>query len=220
MMTRSDRARRIVLGGALALPMLLAGCIQGQGPVTTESREIRPFTRLEVGSGIQVALAIGPAGPVIVSAQANVLRAVATTVEGATLKVTATDDFTVSEPVTVTVTVPSLEGVSTSGGAHATIRGVEATRLGLEVMGGSQVVIAGSAGAIALRADGGSAVDLGGLTAGTVELDIAGGTTATVKATDTVRGFASGGAHLAVLGDPVVDVRATGGAEVTRAPEA
>jgi hypothetical protein len=81
-MTSIDRARRGLLGALIVLPVLLAACIQGQGPVTNETRDPGPFTRLKVG---------------------------------------ASDDFTSSQPVTVTVSTPSLEAISMSGGARAQV---------------------------------------------------------------------------------------------------
>ena len=218
-MTTSDRARRLAIGIALALPLALAGCIQGQGPVTTETRDTRPFTRLEVGAGIQVDLAIGAAGPLRVTAQANVLPAIETSVSGDTLRIAADRDFTTTAPVTVTVTVPVLDAVSLSGGAQARIEGVSASTLGLGVNGGARATVLGSVGSVVLDADGGSTVDLRGLAAGTADVRLAGGATATVSATSRVSGSASGGAHLVVLGNAALDVQASGGAEVSRGTE-
>ena len=135
-MSTIDRARRVAVRIALVLPLALAGCIQGQGPVTTETRDARPFTRLEVGAGIQVDLTIGPAGPLRVSAQANVLRAVETSVSGDTLRIAANQDFTTTEPVTVTVTAPVLDAASLTGGAQGTR--ASAATFGLGVNGGAQ----------------------------------------------------------------------------------
>ncbi len=218
-MTSIDRARRGLLGALLVLPVLLAACIQGQGPVTNETRDPGPFTRLEVGSGILVVLTIGPAGPLQVSAQANVLPAVATVVSGNTLKVGASDDFTSSQPVTVTVSTPSLEAISMSGGAQAQVSQLQADALELDVKGGAHLTASGSASSVTLTADGGSIADLGDLAAATVSVKLAGGATATASATGQVSGTASGGAHLAVRGDPVLDVQSSGGAEVSRTPE-
>ena len=215
-MSTIDRARRVAVGIALVLPLALAGCIQGQGPVTTEARDARPFTRLEVGAGIQVDLTIGPAGPLRVSAQANVLRAVETSVSGDTLRIAANQDFTTTEPVTVTVTAPVLDAVSLTGGAQARIEGVSAATFGLGVNGGAHATVLGSVGSIVLDADGGSTVDLRGLIVGTADVRLAGGATATVSATSQVHGSASGGAHLLVLGGAALDVQASGGAEVSR----
>jgi hypothetical protein len=215
-MTTIDRVTRLALAAAVALPVLLAGCLQGQGPVTTETRDVRAFTRLDIGSGIQVTVTIGPAGPLTVMAQENLMKAIATEVAGSTLAIEAADDFTSSEPVAVAITVPSLEAVSLSGGARVRVDGFDGDAFELAVKGGARATVTGSAGAVTLLADGGSTVELGDLRATTVELRVAGGATATVRAAALVSGTAAGGARVIVIGDADLDVRASGGAEVTQ----
>jgi len=209
-------AQATLVAALLATPLTLAGCISGQGPITVETRETRPFTRVEVGAGIRLAIAIGPAGPLEVSAQQDILPAIATDVLGDTLHVGANEDFTTTEPVTVTMSAPSITGISMSGGASATIVGLAAETLDLSIKGGARLTIAGSAEAVTLTADGGSSVDLGGLSAGAVSVAINGGATAIVRASDDVRGSAAGGARLTVRGNPAIGVESSGGANVVR----
>jgi Putative auto-transporter adhesin, head GIN domain len=223
-MTPVNRARAAALATVLTVPLLIVGCIQGTGPIVTETRDVRPFTRLEVGSGIRVALTIGDAGPLRVSAQHNVLPAVATEVSGNTLRVDASEDFAGSAPVTVTVSTPVLEAVSMSGGAQATIGVAGSGTLGvagsgtleLAVNGGSQLTVTGTAAAVSLSADGGSTVWLDDLTSASVEVHLSGGAIASVMATGRVSGSASGGAHLSVAGGGPVDVDTSSGAQVAR----
>lgn len=213
-----DRRPGVALRGLIVLLVaapLLNGCLQGEGPVVTEQREARPFTRLEAGSGIRVVLVIGPAGPLEVAAQANILDAIATDVTGDTLHVEATDDFTISAPVTVTVTTPELVGLDLSGGAEAQLGGLEDANLDISLRGGGRLTASGTAGDITLSLDGGSKADLAELAASRINVVLAGGAEATVYARDLVEGSASGGAHLLVQGDPSIRVTTSGGAEVT-----
>jgi hypothetical protein len=198
----------------LLVPLIVVGCIGGQGPVTTETRETRAFARIEVGAGVRLELSIGPAGPIEVSAQANVLPAIGTDVSGDTLRIEAREDYTTTVPVTVTVTVPAIHAVSLSGGAAATISGLDSDAIELSVKGGARATVVGTTGTVTLTADGGSTVDLGALTAGEVSVTLAGGSAATVSASGTVHGFANGGSQLTVRGSAVVSVEESGGASV------
>jgi hypothetical protein len=63
---------------------------------------------------------------------------------------------------------------------------------------------------------GGSRASLENLTATTITLDLSGGATATVQASDRVSGSASGGSRVSVLGDAQLNVEISGGGEVTR----
>jgi hypothetical protein len=49
-----------------------------------------------------------------------------------------------------------------------------------------------------------------------ITLDLSGGATATVQASDQVSGSASGGSRASVFGDAQLNVEVSGGAEVTR----
>jgi hypothetical protein len=196
------------------LSALLAGCVQGAGPVTSEIRELRPFSSIEVGAGILLEVQIGAPDRLEVRAQSNILPVIATDVSGGTLTIDAREDFTASEPVTVTVVLPALVAVSMNGGAQARIGGIDAAALELTVKGGSQLAILGNADTVALTVDGGSAADLAGLAAARISVAFDGGASATVAAADEVTGTASGGSRISVLGDPRVSVEVSGGAEV------
>ena len=213
-MTGQHCRARLGLGFLLGLSVVLTGCVQGTGPVTSETRDVRPFTSIEAGAGIQVVISTGSPARLEVSAQSNLLAAIATTVSGGTLTIDASEDFTTSEPVRVTVSAPTLDRISLSGGAQARLDGVAADELAFTVKGGARLTVVGSSGTVTLTADGGSTADLRGLDARTVAVSLAGGATATVSASDAVNGSASGGARLTVVGGAHLAVAESGGAAV------
>lgn len=219
MRPNSHLERRVampVLSTFMVLAAGLAGCIQGQGAVTSETREVAAFTRIEATAGIRVVIHIGPAEAIEVSAQQNLLPAIATQVGGGTLRIEARDDFTTVEPVTVTVVIPALDGITLSGGSQAEIEGLDAQSLELSIRGGAQVTAAGSVDSVALDADGGTTARLEELSVRVATVSMQGGATAIMTASDEVTGTAAGGSRLTVLGDAVVSVEASGGSEVAR----
>jgi hypothetical protein len=216
MITNASRLAAGLAAGVLVL-LALAGCIQGQGPIVSEMRDVRPFSRLEVGSGIHVVLTTGDVTALAVSAQESILPTVATEVSGTTLTIEARRDFTSAEAVTVTVTTPRLDAISMSGGAQLRGDALAIDALALDVRGGARVTLAGTGHSVTLVGDSGSTIELGGLAADTVDVSLDGGASASVRATSRVSGSASGGAHLSVAGDGSVNVRTSGGASIGRA---
>jgi len=219
MRTNRHPARRFappVLSVFVALAAVLAGCIQGQGPVTSELREVAAFTRIEATAGIRVVVRIGPAEAIEVSAQENLLPTIATQFGGGTLRIDARDDFTTLEPVTVTVVIPALDGITLSGGSGAEIEGLDAESLELSIRGGAQVTAAGSVHSVMLDADGGATASLEGLLIRVATISMEGGATATLTASDEVTGTAAGGSRLTVLGDADVSVEVSGGSVASR----
>jgi hypothetical protein len=199
----------------LPATLLLAGCLQGEGPVIGESREMPAFDRIDVGGGIRVEVSIGPAQPIEVRAQANILSSIDTGVNNSgTLRIEPTEVFVVAEPVTVVVVVPSLTVITLSGGAQAAIHGLEAEAFEAALSGGATATISGVSGAVRLSARGGASAMLRDLAVASANVALDGGSTATLQAAEVVTGTASGGAMLTLIGDPRVEVRTSGGAQV------
>jgi len=215
--TNPDRRfRRAVSSFLLVLVGVLAGCVQGQGPVTSEAREVGAFSRIEATAGIRVVVHIGPSEAVEVSAQENLLPVIATNRRGDTLSIEASEDFTTLEPVTVTIVVPALDGITLSGGSQAVIDGLDAESLELRIRGGAQVTAAGSVSSVTLHADGGASANLEDLSVRVATVAVDGAATAILTAVDEVTGTAAGGSRLTVLGDAVVSVEEIAGSEVGR----
>jgi hypothetical protein len=208
-------ARRRLAAVLLPVAVLLAGCLQGEGPVIDETREMPAFDRIDAGGGIRVEVSIGSAQPIEVRAQANILPSIDTGVNNnGTLRIEPTDDFTVAEPVTVVVVLPSLAAITLSGGAQASIESLHAEAFEAVLSGGSTATISGVAGTVTLSGRGGAEADLRDLAAESAEVSLDGGSTATLQASEVVTGTASGGAVLTLFGDPRVEVRTSGGAQV------
>ena len=204
---------------ALVLAAFITGCgirgVQGDGPLTSETRSTEGFTRIDVSHGINLAVRIGPVRSIEVQAQANLLPIIATQVSGDTIRIYGTKEFEASQPALVTIVMPSLDVVSLSGGSQGTVDGLSTDDFGVELLGGAGLTATGSAGTVAIDGAGGSHADLQGLAARTVVIDIAGGVEATVQASESVSGEASGGARVTVLGGARLNVGTDGGAEVT-----
>ena len=160
---------------------------------------------------------IGPAAPIQVTAQADVLPVVTTTVSEGTLQIGLSEAVLGAGEIDVVVVTPTLDGADLSGGSHLDLGAIDLGELGITLSGGSRIGTAapGTVGSLDLEASGGSRADLGALTAEVVNVDASGGSNVTIAATDAVNGSASGGAHVTVTGDAAVDVESSGGASVT-----
>jgi hypothetical protein len=183
--------------------------------MTSETREVGSFSRIEATAGIRVEVRIGPAQGVEVTAQESLLPVISTEVRGDTLSVEASEDYTTVEPVTVTVVVPALDGITLSGGSRATID-LDAERIEIRIRGGAHITAAGSVDSLALDANGGATASLEDLSVRSATVSMEGGATATLSVADDVTGTASGGSRLTVIGDADVSVDESGGSVVGR----
>ena len=178
----------------LALALLVvtaAGCgvfgTRGVGGTTSETRPVGEFTSIDVSAGIGVTVRIGPAEPLVIEAQENLLPIIRTEVVGATLTIDGKEGFESTQPVQVTVVVPALVGVTLSGGSQATIDGLAAASLSVSLSGGSAVTATGSVDALELSASGGSRANLENLAVRTAAFDASGGSVANLRVSDRRR---------------------------------
>ena len=209
-------ARTLML--AAAVTVVASACdlggTRGEGAVASETRQTDTFSRIESGAGIHVSVGIGPASPLEVRAQGNILPLIVTEVSGGTLRIRSAKGYTSSEKVEVILATPTLDGIVLSGGSRGSIDGLASDAFAVELSGGSVLTATGSATAIDLNVSGGSVAELAELAAGTVDVDMSGGSRAELKATDRVTGSASGGSRVSVAGGADAQVDTTGGSQV------
>src|SRR4051812_30667509 len=203
-------------GVALVVLVTLVGCNVGSGEVKTETRQAGDFKRIDVTAGIGVTVQIGPAQPLEVRAQANILPVIATDVEDGTLRIHSTGSYTSSEPVEVRVVTPSLDGISMSGGSQAKVTGLQADALDIAVNGGGGITANGTVSMLNLAVNGGGSVGFDELVARSIALDLSGGASARIHASEQVNGTATGGSTVTVLGNPQVNVQTSGGSAIAR----
>jgi hypothetical protein len=213
---RHDVLRRAIIASVAVAILAACGVARttGTGPVESETRAIQPFRKIEAGHGIGVTVRIGPAAAVEVQAQHELLPIIATDIDGDTLRIRGTTEFSASTTPQVVVVTPNLAGISLSGGSQGTVEGLTDEAIGIELSGGAGLTATGSAEQVALQGSGGSVASLQDLAAGTIVVDLSGGAIANLNASDKVLGEVSGGARAVVAGPARLDVTSSGGGEV------
>ena len=183
----------------LGIACVVAACgPAGSGTLVTETRDVAPFTALDVTAGIDVRLVVDPDAPpaVAVTYDDNLLDRIRTDVEGDTLVISPSGSFRV-----------------TAGGRFVSVTTGELTRL--DVASGVTVIGAGSTNRLDLSVSSGGDVDISDIDVAVLTIDLSSGAQADVRATQSVSGDMSSGARLRVFGDPTErDISTSSGASV------
>jgi hypothetical protein len=186
--------------GALAL----AGCpgTRGSGVAKTESRTLAAFDEVEVTAGIDADVRAGAPGPIVVSADDNLLPLVETRVDGHRLHVGFASGHAVSQvsPVEVKVPVESVRALAVSGGAHLRATGIASDQVGLDASSGGSLKATGKAKNVDASASSGASLDAEGLVAETATIGASSGAHVSLYATSSATGSASSGASVHVAG--------------------
>lgn len=212
--------RALILGSAL----VVAGCtinldhatgVVGTGSPTSESRQVGPFTAVSAQSGLRVDLLKGSPAAVVVKAQPNLLGIISTTVGDDELTIHATQSYSTTDRVVVTVTTPEITGVSALGGVEVSGSGLDSTTLGLKAEGGSILRLSGRAARLDARANGGALLELGSVEVGDATIDFSAGVKATLNVSGNLRGTATAGVVVDLAVSPAsVQVDTSAGAVV------
>ncbi len=160
--------------------------VRGSGNLVTETREVGPFTRIDVRGGANVELTVDPnlSQSVSVTYDDNVIRFIITEVDGNTLVIDTRGAF------------------STTGGPRRVVKVIIGDIDEITTRDGADLTGSGVTDSYRLLASDGSDVDLRDLQASSVEIDASGGTDVSVFASESITGVASGAADVEVFGSP------------------
>ena len=201
----------------LILPVLaVAGCAD-DGPRTSQTRDVEPFTRVENDSSVDVRMRVGEPLSVRVLAGEKVIDDVRTEVRGGTLEVSFDHSGWGGDNVVVEATVPELTGVVVDGSGDIEASGIDGGDLDVVSDGSGEVMLEGTVERLALDVDGSGDADLAGLDAREAHVFASGSGEADVSAVERLAVEVDGSGDVRYYGDPEVTQQIDGSGELSRA---
>lgn len=174
----------------------------GSGVIKTDSRNIVGFKKIRAESAIDLAVSVTNGYSVVVKAGEDVIADVITRLDGDTLVISLKDKTNSKSKISVSVTMPALEGLDLTGATNATVTGVKADELTVSATGAAKAKLDGVAKVLKIKALGASEVDAEGLTANKAEVDAVGASKIIVSATDELTASAAGASGVTYVGEP------------------
>ena len=206
---------------------LSVGCdgvvVTGSGNLKTETLNFSNFTEIEAHNGFQLELTKSSAFSVEITTDDNVQKYIDVDTSGETLRIEL-KGVRIYSSVTLRakITMPNLYKIDLSGGSRASIAGfgsssdfsvelsggsridgdIAAADADFELSGGSQVILAGSANDLVVKGSGGSQFDLEAFSVNNADINLSGGSRATVNVDGTLNVDLSGGSQVIYIGEP------------------
>lgn len=209
----------IVTIAALAALVNLAAddgdTMRGSGVEVTDQRELAPFAAIELAGANTVTVRVGPAQAVAVTGDDNLVDNVSTTVRANSLLIDDRGGFDTEAPMSVTVSVPSLDALSLSGMGTVTVVGVTGPEFTADLSGTGTLVVSGSVDRLTATQSGFGTLELGGLAARDVIARLEGTGDVNVQATSTLDATLTGTGSIVYSGSPSVTTHNTGVGSVT-----
>ena len=163
---------RSILNAALVVPcVLLSACAfaqtKGNGVSQEQKREVAPFERVHIHSGLKATVTPGDTA-VSISADENLLALIETEVDDGELEVRIKPGKSVrSGDVRITISTPKLTEVEATGGSIVDAQATAQGTFSAEASGGSIVTVKKvDSGKLEVEASGGSRVTLEGRAGG------------------------------------------------------
>jgi serine/threonine-protein kinase len=202
-----------------------AAAIVGSGKPATRQVEVSGFQQVHADLPCLVEIVRDSNLRVSFTADDNIVEHLKAIKDATTLKLELEKgSYQLRAPLTARIAMPSLAGLRLDGAAHAKIEGfdshepfharldgasslegsIKAGDIEIECNGAGRATLQGGATALKLKASGASHLELGELTAGSVDATLDGASHATVHASEQLSYSAQGVSHLEYAGDPKI----------------
>ena len=228
---------RFVLFLALIPLMYACDCIQGEGELMTEKRDISGFNRINLDLSARVILSQDSNFSLMIEAQQNILDNLRTDVKGGELEIDFDEICLMShEPITIFISMPEIKGLEVnSSGMIISKRPIKTDKIYFEVDGSGDIRVELKAEKVSAEIDGSGEIELAGackslkveidgsgdfygldLKSSDVEVSISGSGNCTVFALDELHAYINGSGDIRYKGDPDINTNISGSGSINK----
>jgi len=176
---------------------------EGSGVAVAQTRDVPAFHSVELAGGNNVVIRVGGKQGVVVKADDNLVNRVTTNVQSGTLVVGNTPgNLRTKSPMSVEVTVPTLDALTLTGGGNIVVTGIKAESLTVALSGSGNVTGSGTATSLGVTLDGSGNVWFTHVAARNVHAVLSGSGNILVTATKSLRASVPGSGTISYAGDP------------------
>jgi hypothetical protein len=220
-------AKKSKLAAALVAVVILSIAVSACGVSVAEdgkhevrSRDVAPFSRIEVRGSTEVTVEHGRRAALRVEGGTNRVDDLRTWVEGATLVVEQEDTSGTidigGDPARVVARVPEVEAVRIDGSAKVVLRDLHGQRFGASIHGSGEVRAGGQVERLRTRVDGSGTLRLAALRAGDAAVAISGSGSTDLGATERLHAQIDGSANVTYAGEPAIVENISGSGRIER----
>lgn len=185
----------------------VSGCVQGSGSLKEEDRTLPEFHGLDVDGAFIVTISGQKNQAVSLSADDNLLPLILTEVSDGVLRITTRKPVCTGLPMTVRISVKTLDQISSGGANSFKISDLKSSALNLNLSGTSNMNLSGQTTKLTASLEGASEIRATALLAEKVFLSISGTGSADVYAGKALHADITGVGNVRYSGNPSEVVR-------------
>jgi Putative auto-transporter adhesin, head GIN domain len=177
--------------------------VQGSGVAATETRDLPPFSSVELAGSNIVTIRVGKEQSVVVRADNNLVDRVTTAVQDGSLVIgDIPGSYTTKSPMSVTVSVPSLDALTLTGSGLIAVSDIEASSLTVSLPGSGVLRASGAATELDVTLGGSGDAQLEQLITSDVRAVVSGSGRIVLTATKSLDASVSGSGAIMYSGNP------------------
>lgn len=200
----------------------VAGChfghhnVSGSGNRKTEKRNLGSFSSISTEGTFDVQVVCQKPQDIEIKGDDNILPFITTEVSNNVLHIKSQRGYSVSEPITLRISVPDLEGIYSAGTGTMEVSAVKNENFTINANGSPTIRASGDTKTLKIDAAGTGYIDTHKLHAGRVEVDAKGVANVEVYAREQLDVNISGASHVLYQGDATVNRRVNGPGSVEK----
>jgi hypothetical protein len=177
---------------------------RGSGNVIRETRNISGVTGIELAGSADVDITFGEEESLVVEAEDNIVPLIETEVENGRLVIgtKSNTSYSNTKPVTVHVTLKSLEAVSLSGSGSITVQNYQGVTIRVDLSGSGDINVSGTADSADMTLGGSGKINGEQLKADSVKVGVDGSGDARVFASEQLDAEVGGSGSIRYSGNP------------------
>lgn len=201
------------------LLLLLSGChwvgVKGDGNITTQTRQVPGFNRLEADGAFEITWA--PGAPTFsITTDQNLLEYIRTDVSGDRLKIEWIKPLKGTRGIKVHIASARLTHAELNGAVRLVASNLSGPEFYLLGNGATRVALNGNVNAVSGELNGASRLDAESLVTRAMELEINGAGRADVNVSDALKVEVSGAGKVTYSGNPTVSKAISGAGSVRK----
>jgi hypothetical protein len=206
----------------ILLISLVSGCnrihdgIVGSGKLQKQKRDVGSFNSISTEGAFNLQIVCQKPHSLEIEGDDNVLPLVSTEVSNNVLHIKSLRSYSVSEPITLRISVPDLEGISASGAGKLEVSGIKNEKFVIDASGAPTIKAAGETKVLNVDASGAGKIDTHKLRAARVVVESKGVSKVEVYAAEQLDVTVSGPSSVIYEGDAVVNKTVNGPGSVEK----
>jgi hypothetical protein len=191
----------------MAIGLGLSGCkfergLAGSGVRKTEKRDLKSFSAINTTGSYTIDVTCQKPAGLEVEADDNILPLIKTDVRDGILFVSNDQPYHSSKTVSLRITLPELNSVSTHGAGELKIVDANSSDLKIDSTGAASVDAAGTAKSVQISSTGAGNIDTSKLRADKAKVEVNGAASVDVYASEQLDVNVSGAGHVGYSGNP------------------